>query len=438
MANEIFMPKLSSTMEEGVILDWFKEEGDEIETGEPIFEIMTDKINIEVESYHDGILLKKYFHKDDTVPVNHVIGFIGEQGEEVPDTPPASDEESSADESSSPEQETAAPAQEPETEVSTEKVRATPAARAAAREKNVSLHNVSGSGPKGRIHKADVLSSGSQGKSTPLAEKMASHHGIDTKNVEGTGAGGKVMKNDINALLAESSENRPENVTESLRGVRKVTAERMADSSSTIPHVTMDFEVDMEQVIRLREALKSSVEKATGQKLSYNEIFVLAVSKALQRHPDINITYDKETITYHNEVNVGVAVAVEENLYVPVLKNTERKSLSMLADELKPLIFNTREGRIDSASMQGGTFTISNLGMFAIDSFTPIINKPQGAILGISRMKEVPVVKEGEVKVSSVTTFSLSFDHRVINGAPAAAFCTTLKNLLEEPYELLV
>lgn len=436
MAKEIFMPKLSSTMEEGVILEWFKEEGDEIETGEPIFEVMTDKINIEVEAYEDGLLLKKYFDKDETVPVNHIIGYIGEEGEQVPETPPAAEEEEDSTPSSEEEApEPEAPSRETEEPAAEEKVRATPAARAAAREKGIALQEVRGSGPKGRIHKADVTSI-QDTKSTPLAEKIASHHEVDIKEVKGTGAHGKVKKQDVYDQLEQATHDT--DTQETLKGVRKITAERMADSSSTIPHVTMDFEVNMDRIIQLRESLKRSVEERTSYKLSYNEIFVLAVTKALMRHPDLNLTFDNDTITYHSTISIGMAVAVNENLYVPVLENTHTKTLSTITEELKPLINSTREGKIDSAAMQGGTFTISNLGMFAIDSFTPIINKPQGAILGISRMKEAPVVVDGNVQVSNVTTFSLSFDHRIINGAPAAAFCTTLKELLENPYELLV
>ncbi|MFC3419202.1 dihydrolipoamide acetyltransferase family protein [Salinicoccus hispanicus] len=425
MANEIFMPKLSSTMAEGTVIEWFKEEGDTVEVGEPILEIMTDKINIEVESYNDGILLKKYFETDDVVPVNHVIGFIGEAGESVPDEAPG--ESSGADSDNGPEE---APSQseqpeghakdsESKSELSGKresmigKVRATPAARAHARTNDVDIKQITGSGRNGRIHKADVVNHLSAQSKTPAKQAES----VDAPVTEVTASQAATVQ------------------TEKLRGSRKVTADRMADSSATIPHVTLNFEVEMEPLIELRKDLN---EKYKDVKVSFNDLFILIASKALVLHPDVNITFKDNEISYHEERNISLAVAVEKELFVPVVKNTEKMGLFGISKESRRLIEDTRSRKLSQEDMTGGTFTISNLGMYSITSFTPIINKPQAAILGIGATTEQPTLRDGVLHNRKIATLSLSFDHRVINGAPAAAFCDTVKKLTENPIELIL
>lgn len=421
MPNEIFMPKLSSTMAEGTVIEWFKDEGDSIEVGEPILEIMTDKINIEVESYHEGTLLKKYFESDDAVPVNHVIGYIGEEGEDVPETPPGESKEASQEDGAEDENKNT-----PEADVQMKgskeknnadnsnnvsgtresalgKIRATPAARALARNKEIDMHEVTGSGRNGRIHKQDVENhqpDPSSNTAQPVTDTAA------TEEIQ----------------------------TEKLKGSRKITADRMAESSSTIPHVTIDFEVEMDSLIELRSQVNHQNQ---DDKVSFNDIFILIISKALTKHPDINITFENGKIHYHEAKNIGLAVAVDQELLVPVLKNTEIKSLLSIRNETKSLIKKSRDKQLSPDTMQGGTFTISNLGMYNIKQFTPIINKPQAAILGISGTSDKPSVENGQLINKKVATLSLSFDHRVINGAPAAAFCNTIKQLAENPIELI-
>ncbi len=447
MAKEVFMPKLSSTMEAGTLLQWFKEEGDSVEVGDPLFEIMTDKINIEVEAYEEGTLLKRYFKEDDEVPVNHVIGYIGEKGEEVADEPPGE----SGGEGSGLNQSEAAAASEPSAQLNEEseihkndKVRATPAARRAAKEEGVVLQEVTGSGPKGRVHEADVKGFSQSSKTsrpsiTPLARKVAEAEGVEPGDVQGTGPNGKVYRRDVESSLRGSGENSgPAAARVKMEGIRKIVAKRMVESKTTAPHVTLTSEVDMTEAIKMREQLLGSIEKKTGFRLSYTEIIMKAVAHALKEHPGVNASLDGEYIVYHDEVNVGLAVAVENGLLVPVVKNADGKGLAALTENCKTLGRAARENKLKPDEMKGGTFTVSNLGMYAIDAFTPVINQPESAILGVGRIQEKPVGVNGQIALRPMMSVSLSFDHRVIDGAPAAAFLTDLKSVLEQPFELLV
>ncbi|RZI51142.1 2-oxo acid dehydrogenase subunit E2 [Aeribacillus pallidus] len=443
MAKEIFMPKLSSTMEVGTLLQWFKEEGESVDIGEPLFEIMTDKINIEVEAYDRGILLKKYFQPDDQIPVNQVIGYIGEPGEKVPDEPPALSEESNEQSGEKTEQ---SETNEDAVEVKSNengKVRATPAARRLAKETKVDLRNIVGSGPKGRIHLKDVKqyleTEKAQPKASPLARKIAEHENIDLKALQGSGAGGKVMKQDvINAIQASSQKAQQPEVRKKLSGLRKVVADRMVQSAFTAPHVTLASDIDMTKAIEMRTALLPVVEKQTGFRLTYTDIIIKAVGTALSRFPEVNVHLEHDEIIYKNEVNVGVAVAVKDGLMVPVIKQVEQKGLAAICAEAKDLSKRAREQKLRPDELKGSTFTISNLGMYPIDVFTPIINQPEIAILGVGRTQEKTVVVNGEIVIRPMMTASLSFDHRVIDGAPAAEFLAEVKRILENPYEMIL
>jgi len=451
MAHEIFMPKLSSTMQVGTLLQWFKNEGDPVEIGEPIFEIMTDKINIEVEAYEEGILLKKYFHADDQVPVNQIIGYIGEPGEVVPDESPGIASDESTDDASKEESSSTEATVEvvdnvtSEGNLENEKVRATPAARRVARENGVNLALVQGRGPNGRVHEQDVLDylKGNHVKATPLAKKLAQAEGVDLSTVKGTGVGGKVVKDDVVSVLqpatpAVSTDVKPEAKRVKLQGMRKVIADRMVQSKNTAPHVTLTTEVDMSKVKELRASLLPIIEKQTGYRVSFTEIIVKAVGQTLTRHKKVNASLIGDEIVYNEEVNVGLAVAVEDGLLVPVLNNVDKKGLASLTTEAKEISKLAREMKLKPNQMQGSTFTVSNLGMYAIDGFTPVINQPEVAILGVGRIQDKPVVDNGTIVIRPMMTLSLSFDHRAIDGAPAAEFLTELKRVLENPYELLV
>ena len=458
MAKEIFMPKLSSTMQVGTLLQWFKNEGDSVEVGEPLFEIMTDKINIEVESYEEGILLKKYFEEDDEVPINHVVGYIGEAGEKVPDSPPgesgAAKEEEDVSDSRQPQEEdlaqqgiSEATAEKKadkttgEKALDIEKLRATPAARRVAREENIALAEVPGSGPNGRIHQGDVsafVNSNAAPKATPLAKKVAEAEGVDLQGVKGTGSQGKIYRADVEGTKQPAPASAAGGKRVKMEGIRKVVAQRMLQSKTTAPHVTLTTEVDMSEVIGMRKQLLGPIEQQTGFRVSYTEIILKAVASSLKQHPNINVSLEGNEIVYHEEINLGLAVAVDNGLLVPVVKNADQKGLSALTVECKRLGKAARESKVKPDEMSGGTFTISNLGMYAIDAFTPVINQPESSILGVGRINEKPVGVNGGIELRPMMVLSLSFDHRVIDGAPAAAFLTELKEVLEQPFKLLV
>ncbi|MEI4789571.1 dihydrolipoamide acetyltransferase family protein [Bacillus sp. FJAT-53060] len=440
MPKEIFMPKLSSTMEIGTLLQWFKEEGDSVEIGESLFEIMTDKINIEVEAYDDGVFLKKYYEADDQIPVNAVIGYIGEADEKVPSEPPAqADGESSEDSGSSPQSALSAFTEVEKT--SDEKVRATPAARKTAKDHHVAIHEIYGTGPKGRIQKRDVEAvvntSEKDQRVSPLARKVATREGIDLANVAGSGAHGKMMKRDVKAATVNTSDSTPVK-TQKLTGMRKVIADRMSKSAFTAAHVTLTSEIDMTKAKEMRKQLLPAIEKETGYRLSFTEIIIHAVSSVLTSHPQINMTFEQNELHFHEDVHIGLAVAVKDGLMVPVISHANQKGLKQLTKEAKEIGQNARDQKLLPDQLKGSTFTISNLGMYAIDTFTPIINQPEVAILGVGRIQEKPVVIDGEIHVRPMMGVSLSFDHRVIDGTPAAAFLTDLKKVLEQPFELLM
>ncbi|MGB6407093.1 MAG: dihydrolipoamide acetyltransferase family protein [Planococcus donghaensis] len=444
MAKEIFMPKLSSTMQIGTILQWFKEEGETVEVGEPLFEIMTDKINIEVDSYEEGILLKRYFEEDDEVPINHVVGYIGAAGENIPESPPGESGVSSKATSSEVPLEPSKAESTKQLFEQTEKVRATPAARRIAKEKEVSLNEINGSGPKGRIQQIDVEefevpASITSSLITPLAEKVAIAEGVELQDIQGSGPRGKIYRADVeNAKAAVNTSQNLSSKRMKMSGIRKAVADRMLHSKSVAPHVTLNSEIDMTEVVAMRKKLLGPVEKQTGYRISYTEIIVKATAHALKRHPNINISLEGNEIVYHDAVNVGLAVALEDGLLVPVIRDADRKGFAELTVACKTAGQAAKESKLKPSEMSGGTFTISNLGMYAVDTFNPVINQPESAILGVGRIHDKPVGWEGQIVLRPMMGVGLSFDHRVIDGAPAAAFLTELKEILENPLELLM
>lgn len=400
MAQAIWMPKLGMTMEKGTILQWFKEEGDPVEEGEPILEVMTDKINIEVEAYASGKLLRILHGPDQEIAVNEVIGYIGEEGEELPDVPLSKSEETPSKSESSTQKSLES------TPSTSQTVRATPSARRASRKWGVPLHEVTGSGRKGRIHREDVEAYAARIKA---ADKIPPEQSFQESQEE----------------------------TIPYRGMRETVGQRMADSAFTAPHVTLFTDVDMSAAIQTRRKLLEVVEQQTGHRLSYTEIILKACAFALKQHPDVNASLRGKEILRHPDIHIGLAVAVEEGLLVPVVRNADRKGLAQLTRECKELARNAQEKSLAPDQLTGSTFTISNLGMFEVDGFTPIINQPESAILGVGRIREKPVGVNGEITLRPLATFSLSFDHRILDGAPAARFLQTVKRTLEKPEILL-
>ena len=405
MAHEILMPKLSSTMDVGTITVWLKEEGDRVEVGEAIFEVMTDKIAIEVEAYEEGILLKKYIGNDGSAPVNSVIGYIGEAGEEVPATMPGLETSEEVIEEVVEVKEIATKVEE--SSVKTDKVRATPAARRLARLNNVDLYDVKGSGPRNRVQAQDILSY------QPAV----------------TGSSVTTVADDEFELIPWTP-------------MRKIISENMVQSKREVPHVVMTAEVDMTKVVSLRKDLISLVEEETNERLSYLEIITKATTRVLKKYPIFNSRSSEEGIYQYKHVNMGIAVALEDGLIVPVVKNADKKGLAELTTDIKELTRKARNSQLSKDEMTGATFTISSLGKSKVKHFTPIINYPEAAILGIGGMyeKQEIITENGEVKVINkpVVELSLSFDHRVVDGAPASNFLSDLVTILEEPMSLLL
>lgn len=406
MAHEILMPKLSSTMDVGTITVWLKKEGDRVEVGEAIFEVMTDKIAIEVEAYEEGILLKKYIGNDGSAPVNSVIGYIGEAGEEVPATMPGLETSEEVIEEVVVEVKEIATKVE-ESSVKTDKVRATPAARRLARLNNVDLYDVKGSGPRNRVQAQDILSY------QPAV----------------TGSAVTTVADDEFELIPWTP-------------MRKIISENMVQSKREVPHVVMTAEVDMTKVVSLRKDLISLVEEETNERLSYLEIITKATTRVLKKYPIFNSRSSEEGIYQYKHVNMGIAVALEDGLIVPVVKNADKKGLAELTTDIKELTRKARNSQLSKDEMTGATFTISSLGKSKVKHFTPIINYPEAAILGVGGMyeKQEIITENGEIKVINkpVVELSLSFDHRVVDGAPASNFLSDLVTILEEPMSLLL
>lgn len=404
MAHEVTMPKLSSTMDEGTITLWLKEEGDSVEIGEAIFEVMTDKIAIEVEAYEEGMLLKKYIGDGESAPVNSVIAYIGEAGEIVPETTPSVE----IVETEVVISETAGATPEAKTEnIATSKIRATPAARRIANEKQINLAEINGSGPKGRIQALDVK---------------------NYQSPKTTGKNSHEIESDVEVIAWE--------------GMRKVIADRMSYSKTTIPHVTMQAEVNMIKAKELREQVLPMVEAQTAERISYTEIIMKATMVALKEFPIFNAHGKEDAIYQYSQINLGIAVAVSDGLLVPVIKEANKMGLADLTKQTKELTSKARNGQLTGDDLQGGTFTISSLGRSKVQSFNPIINAPEVAILGVGGMKSVWQMVESEVGSEFVEVptlnLSLSFDHRVADGAPAAAFLSRIVELLENPLGLLL
>ncbi|MBQ1642609.1 MAG: 2-oxo acid dehydrogenase subunit E2 [Oscillospiraceae bacterium] len=442
MAEKVLMPKLGLTMTEGTIEEWKKKEGDEVKKGEILFSVATDKLTNDIEAEADGVLLKILVGEGEDAPCKAVIAWIGAPGEVVP-----GDGETPAVQAT-PETETFAPEQAA-VSVKAEGgfIPAMPYARKLAKEKGIDLGLVPASGARGYVTSKDVLSyvpaavmkaPANEVKASPLAEKVASDIGIDLASVKGRHCG-RVLAEDIYAYLEETREKAEEEVpsnpleeVKKMSGMRKAIAKNMLASVQTSPTVTFNLAVDMSEMKKYREMLK-----AKEIKVSYNDLVVKFVAKALTEFPILNASVDGNSIILKHYVNMGVAVAIDDGLLVPNIKDCDKKSLTEIHDEVKTFAEQARSGKLPMEALKGGTFTITNLGMYGIDSFTPIINQPEVAILGLTTMEDKAVVRNGEIVIRPMMTLSLTADHRIIDGATAAEFLQRVKNLLENPALML-
>ncbi|EIW20102.1 MULTISPECIES: dihydrolipoamide acetyltransferase family protein [Pelosinus] len=429
MATELLMPKLGMTMEEGTIVTWFKKVGESVAEGEILLEILTDKVNMEVEAPAAGQVLAIIAAEGDIVEVNKPIAYIGQPGEKV--------ESHAAEARKTEEQHTAqvaatTPAPVQSAEGIGGKVKASPAAKRIAREEEIDLRAVPPSGPGGRIIAVDVTNY----KASPLAQKIAQDKGVDLAEVTGTGIGGKIVKADVeNAVTKLGSKTK--GVRKPLAGMRKVIADHMADAWAA-PHVTHNMEVDMSGMVELRKKLIPGIEKRIGVKPSYNDLIIKVVAKALREYQQvINARLHSDGLEICDEVNVGMAVALPNGLVVPVIKNADTLSIEEITKRAKELATQAKEGKLLPDEMSGGTFTVTNLGMYGIDTFSPIVNAPEVCILGVGQLQDKVVAKAGEMIIQPRMSLSLSFDHRAVDGAQAAEFLRRIKELLEDYLQLI-
>ncbi len=415
MAVKVEMPKLSDTMEEGVIAKWNVEEGDEVESGDIIAEVETDKATMEVEVFDDGTILKILVDEGEAVPLGQLMAVIGEEGEDISDlleeAASGGEEDTSETEDEDNEEDTSEEPEEKESADTTSDK---------AKEKSTD------SSDDGRI------------KASPLARKMAEEKGITLSNVEGSGPHGRIIKRDIEsfepsavpAAATVSREDKEHRVSQ----MRKTIARRLSESKFNNPHFYETISIDMQPVWDARK----QINEVSDTKISFNDIVVKACAAALRKHPEINSSWHGDKIVEHGDVNVAVAVAIEEGLVTPVINNTDQKGLQQIGQETRDLAEKARERKLQPEQMEGSTFTVSNLGMFGIEEFTAIINPPNACILAVGAIKEVPVVEDGEVVPGKRMKVTLSSDHRIVDGAMAAQFLSTLKRMLESPLAMLL
>jgi len=432
----VTMPKWGLTMKEGKVTRWFKKEGEPVEKGEDLFEVETEKITNRVEAPGSGILFQIVVPEGTTVPVGTILAVIAEPGEQ-PDRIEGLQMGEVVEETPGKTGGTASPpAQKPEEK---KFVPATPAARRLAKELEVDLSLVSGTGPNGRITEADVQKYHEEGppppRITPLAEEMARQANLDISGIVGTGEEGKITKEDVERMLQARGQ---EGETESVRsipftGMRKSVADNMYASLQNTAQLTSFTEVDVTEMVQFLRLMREEYKEDEAVRISYNDIIILATSRVLKRFPIMNSTLVEDEILLHDSVNMGIAVALSEGLIVPVLHDADKKGLLRIAREARELARKAREDALNVDEVTGGTFTISNVSMFEVDGFTPILKPPETGILGIGRIKEKPAVYEGEICIRSMMYLSLTFDHRVVDGAPANAFLETVARYLQHP-----
>ena len=443
MAKVVVMPKLGLTMTEGTVSKWLKKVGDAVSEGEPLFEVETDKLTNTIEASASGVLRHLFVEEGVTVPVLEKVAVIAAADEDIAGLLGGATPAPAAAAAPTP---AAAPAASPAEKKAGGRVIASPAAKKLAKEKGIDLTLVTGTGPNGRITEDDVKNytpapaapaapaaeEVPKVKASPLAAAVAADLGLDLEKI---GAKDRVLAEDILRYLEstrEKAEVAPKEELVPMNGMRKAIAKNMLNSHMTSPTVTANLSVDMSAMKAYREQLK-----AKEIKVSYTDLLVKFVAKALTEYPLLNCSVEDNKIRYKHYVNMGVAVALDNGLVVPNVTDADKKSLTEISAEIKELAKLAREGGLPMEKLRGGTFTITNLGMYGIESFTPIINQPEVAILGVTTMEDRAVVRGGEIVIRPMMTLSLTFDHRVVDGSVAAEFLQRVKNLLENPALML-
>ena len=420
MAEIVRMPKLSDTMTEGVVASWLKQVGDEVESGEILAEIETDKATMEFESFFDGVLLHIGVEQGSTAPVDSLLCILGEKGEDISAVLEEAAKAPAAEAPAEPEIPAPAPAPAPAQVPAPAPVTAPAPAPAAAPAPAPGAPSANG-----RL------------KASPLARKLAEGRGLNVSMIPGSGEGGRVVKRDVEAYQAQGAGAPVQGVelfTEvGISQMRKTIARRLSESKFSAPHFYLTVSVDMGAAMTTRKAINDGGEV----KISFNDMVVKAAALALKKHPVVNSSWLGDRIRFNEHVHIGVAVSVDEGLLVPVVRHADMKRMSQIGVEVKDYAGKARDKKLQPSDWEGNTFTISNLGMFGIDEFTAIINAPDSCILAVGGINAVPVVKEGAVVPGHVMKVTLSCDHRSVDGASGAAFLQDFKNYLENPVQML-
>ncbi len=423
MAEIVRMPKMSDTMTEGVVAKWHKKIGDSIKSGELVAEIETDKATMEFESYQEGVLLYRGVEEGKAAPVDGILAIVGKAGEDYKALLATENAKVAT--------------------VATEKVVVVPETKkeVAAPAPKVEAAPVIVSSPKTVMNSAP--SADDRMKASPLARRLANEKGVDLSKVIGSGNDGRIVKRDIDwfkpGMSVQSASGFSPAITEekyeevAVSQMRKTIAKRLAESKFTAPHFYLTIEIDMDNAISARE----SINAVTGSKVSFNDLVIKAVAAGLRQHPKVNSSWLGDKIRINHHVHIGVAVAVEDGLLVPVVRFADSKTLRDINAEVKSLVQRAKDKKLQPSDWEGNTFTISNLGMFGIEEFTAIINPPDACILAVGGIQQKPVVKNNQIVPGNVMKVTLSCDHRVVDGASGSEFLRTVKGLLENPVILL-
>ncbi len=440
MADAVILPKLGQTVEESTIVKWHKSEGDDVAKGDILFEIETDKAVLEVESFFEGKLLKVFAVDGDTLPVLSVVGYIGKDGEDVPDQPPAavvpatpapevSEKKAAAPKVAvapvaSPVAKAAAPVVSAPVVAAPVRLKISPRAKKLAVSKCISPAGVTGTGPEGRIVVKDIVAyldsyNYDDIKISPSAKKLAVNEEIDILTVKATGLGGRMVIEDVRRAVDE----KPKTMTK----MRKVISQRLTESFRDVPHFYVTVSVDMTDVLAFRQEVKSQ-----GGEYSVTDFILEAVIMTLEEFKPVNSMTDGTTVTWSSSVDLGLAVGLDDGLVVPVISDSGNLSMQELHDTVKDLATRARSGKLMPDEMQGSTFTVSNMGMFGVDNFNAIINPGESAILAVASTIKTPVVKDDKVVVRDIMKLTLSVDHRIVDGTVGAMFVNAVKEKLED------
>ena len=448
MIHKVFMPRFGQTMEEGTIEGWAKEIGDAVSPGDVILEITTDKATLEVEAFVEGVLRKTLAEKGDTVKVGRLIALVGDPDEELPDV--SSDEMAPQAAAQAPAEQpapatpalaasastpaapapTPAIASPPVVAAPPERVFASPRARRRAEDELLCINVMAGTGPQGRIVEQDVVDYAAkvaERKVTPVAKAIAFERGIDLLAIQPSGGDGRITKEDVLAAAPAGADR-----VEPLSAMRRVVAQRMLQSKQQVPHYYLMMDMDMTEAVAYRAELN-----APGDvKVSFNDLLIKACATAFKDSPDMLATWAGDSVVHKARINVGLAVALDDGLIVPVVKDVDKKDIKQIATESRALIDKARSKRLTPDEYEDGRLTISNLGMMDVDCFIPIINPGEAAILGVGRIAEKVVVIDGGIHVRKMMTVTLSGDHRVIDGAIGATFLQQVKMQMEDPRQI--